>query len=326
MPEDTYIILANLLDFHPHQLSTLPKEDRLKAIIMNMKMIPLSLLYSTSKRISPRHLASQRWIPAEIGKIGLDPFEHMVRSTEGFVIDCGLKIPSRPSLIVVTPPLCRDSGPIWLRCSSPRGHHDWSPQNVWVRIDLFRLSWHTQYDPALYEESCILIDGVNQDYNYSLHSRTRAALLHRRKGKNLPESREGLPPPKHNHPLTGANKETFHITYDCPAVVTTFLEPESREKVRFKRQRKRLEKVPNPLKSPPWRSNIYNVCRINIPQASIVQDDCLIEKCHHINPSRSALKAQELVVDSNCFVRFCESWKLIIETGTNERFTSRNFL
>ena len=94
-PEDIYVVLANLLGFHPYQLSALHPEDRLKSIILNADEVPLGLLYYTSDQIKSRRHPNNRWIPVNIGKMKLSrdgtlarygELPGMRRVEEGFLV------------------------------------------------------------------------------------------------------------------------------------------------------------------------------------------------------------------------------------------------
>ena len=202
-------------------------------------------------------------------------------------------------MIVVTPPLCQDSGPIWLRCGFTGDHDDSTPHNIWVRIDLFRLSSHTQYDSTLYEESCILIDEANTTYNYSPESHRSAVLLHRRKEGETSNPHQTSPP--------RANTETFYVTYDCPAKVTLFLEPKPTEESSYGKDQKNFENQPDLVHTPPWQLDMREVSRIKTPQVTLVQDDCLQEEYCHLDLFSRTRKTQYFVADPTSVIRFPKS-------------------
>ncbi|PVH97881.1 hypothetical protein DM02DRAFT_683758 [Periconia macrospinosa] len=103
MSGDLYIVLANLLGFHPYQLSSMQGEQRVKALIMSTDRVPMALLYATGRKLA-NETPSQRWIPAQIdGFLGRYP-SWMKRTPQGFLWE------GRNSIIEMTPSICRQVG------------------------------------------------------------------------------------------------------------------------------------------------------------------------------------------------------------------------
>ena len=66
-PKDLYLILANLLAIRCDPLLSLNAEERLPAVILSLKKIPLSMFFSTCKKISSSYHNDNRWLPVEFG-------------------------------------------------------------------------------------------------------------------------------------------------------------------------------------------------------------------------------------------------------------------
>ncbi|KAH8725095.1 hypothetical protein GQ44DRAFT_759811 [Phaeosphaeriaceae sp. PMI808] len=314
-PNDTHVVLANLLGFHAYQLSELPEKDRLKAIIMNSKFIPRSLLYNTGNRVIQQTSEGQRWLPVEINSMKLSGGPQMEVKPEGFII-CPKKYiqgfrdslgegrvqsylkktraimkSSLPGLIVFSLPIAEESGPVWIRCGSLTKKSSHSLMDLFIRVDLFRLTSHKRYDPTIFKESCVLIDEEEGNELLSKAGTTyRGALLHVRRStkvlsqfgtqhpilarlpfrlshhaesifRYLSSTRRGnlsTSQPSRSH--TGAHDEVFHAVYDCPARVTIYSEKTLKKKVRKSVSDIRYERL-NPqfedsaqdlLFPPPW--------------------------------------------------------------------------
>ncbi|KAF2149316.1 hypothetical protein K461DRAFT_300877 [Myriangium duriaei CBS 260.36] len=65
--DDKIIILATLIGFHRQPLLMLRKDRRLRAVILNMRRIPLSLFFDSSPKFDGERHHTQRWIPITLG-------------------------------------------------------------------------------------------------------------------------------------------------------------------------------------------------------------------------------------------------------------------
>jgi len=322
MPEDLYVVFANLLGYHPYQLASLASEQRLKAIILNMDRIPLWLLYHTGKRVSG-DIPSQRWIPAEICRIPQMVYcggPCMERTAEGFVIaskkEKSEMRSTSPGLISIEPPITRDSWPIWLRCKQGKEIHRSNSLDVWIRIDLFRASSHEHYDPGLYKESCILIEQHDEnELNLLPRTMWKASLLHIPKGK---------------HPKRPWTYDVVsYATYDCPARVTVMCEqpPDSFSKTveepgqqsttltrrnlwsewAFAPQTRQEHLL---VEQPPWKTvSEYELSRVWTSRATMTEDDCYLEQRRFSHTPSLGCR-----VYTGHSIRFHTSWKLVLET------------
>jgi hypothetical protein len=340
MPEDTYVVLANLLGIHPGQLSSLDEEHRLETIIMNMDKISQSLLYNTGRKLRSRHPHSQRWIPVHISNMRLNPGCHMKRSKEGFIIN-----DDSSGLIVLSPTICQETGPIIIRCTAPQTDSSYSQSDVWVQIDLFRDTSSPQLDPCLYKGSCILIDQSSERSSSCI--RWSAVLLHtnhdspsvdlsnivpgsaRLADTSIPALLDRLRSTlrslkgwfssgerKHDSSTT-TRKELFNVTYDCAAQVTILREPPKREVLR-RFSLSTLDGAPLKLEAraqydraltTPWQSNDkrQSAVRLSPAKSTITQDDCATER-----RTISLLS----FVDPTHIVRFPQTWNLVLKTCT----------
>jgi hypothetical protein len=256
MSEDTHIVLANLLGFHPFQISSLRGGDRLKAVMLNLEKIPQSLLYNVGQR-DAHTCCSQRWMPTNIHKMELIEDPCMQRTAKGFVISSGLEERDKrqfPGAIILSPPICPSNGPIWLHCSVEEGLTS-GPRQFLMRIDLFRFTTHSHYASSLYEESYIVIEDRDRSFcdETTLYTDTvwNAALLHTHKHKpSIKPTKAIFAMPLRLLKMTRyvhssahylASKfwapfrktklqrtETvapFHASYDCPARITIYPVP-----------------------------------------------------------------------------------------------------
>lgn len=72
MPEDLHVIIANLLDFNADTIMELPsRAERMRAIILSFKLLPVSLFWNTGSRWGDKDTTydgCNRWIPIEPSK------------------------------------------------------------------------------------------------------------------------------------------------------------------------------------------------------------------------------------------------------------------
>ena len=62
-PEDMFAIFANLLDFNAGQITRVPRDERMKAILWSSDSIPFSLLYNTGPRLKDGKNIRDKWVP-----------------------------------------------------------------------------------------------------------------------------------------------------------------------------------------------------------------------------------------------------------------------
>ncbi|KAH8646150.1 hypothetical protein BX600DRAFT_519001 [Xylariales sp. PMI_506] len=60
MAEDILVIMANVMDYSAYDILKLPAEQRVKALLCNMEVLPVSLLFNDGTRL---RTAKDRWIP-----------------------------------------------------------------------------------------------------------------------------------------------------------------------------------------------------------------------------------------------------------------------
>lgn len=67
MVEDVPFIFANLLNFRTIELSKMPAEQRLQAILWHLEILPIELLYNQGPRLKPSVWHETRWVPTVPG-------------------------------------------------------------------------------------------------------------------------------------------------------------------------------------------------------------------------------------------------------------------
>lgn len=80
--EDQYLILANMLDLDCQSLHSTPEEKRIPSIILGLKEIPLSILFSTARCFDDGQSLSAPVFPLEIGNDPLSIADQTMRVNE----------------------------------------------------------------------------------------------------------------------------------------------------------------------------------------------------------------------------------------------------
>ena len=85
-PDDIHAILANMLDYSAKESLSLAPEQRLKALLYDLKFFPLCLLFNDVPRLRSNN-PNERWVPAYPGGPSIEQTMLLPIEPEGIVLE-----------------------------------------------------------------------------------------------------------------------------------------------------------------------------------------------------------------------------------------------